>query len=395
MVEYPRRLSPVAGTSFFLFGPRGTGKSTWIREQLRPAVTIDLLDSALYTRLLASPGDLASLLTVDGVVAIDEVQRIPALLHEVHRLIESQGRVFALTGSSARTLRRQGVNLLAGRALTYAMFPLTVGELGNDFDLEAALRFGQLPAVRSEPDPERYLSSYVETYLREEVMQEGLVRNLASFAGFLRAASFAHGAQLNVAEVARECGRDRRGVSGWFDLLEDLLLATRVPVFRKRAKRAVTTHPKLFFFDAGVFRALRPRGPLDRPQEIDGAALEGLVFQELRAVNALHELGYELFFWRTRGGSEVDFVLYGERGLIAIEVKHANTVRDADLRGLRAFSDEYPGTRLILASLAPRPERRGEVEVLPIADLLETLPELLAAGSALGLADARAPTEGT
>lgn len=309
-----------------------------------------------------------------GVVAIDEIQRVPSLLQEVHRLIETRGLVFALTGSSARTLRRSGVNLLAGRALTYGMFPLTSEELGDDFDLDFALRYGQLPALRTEPDRDRYLASYVETYLRQEVMAEGLVRNLAAFSRFLEAASFSHAGQLSIAEVARDCAVDRRTTTGWFDVLEDLLLGVRVPVFRKRAKRAVVAHPKFYLFDAGVYRAIRPAGPLDRPEEIAGAALEGLIWQELRAMNAIFDLGYELFFWRTRGGSEVDFVLYGERGIVAIEVKHAATVRGRDLRGLRAFADEYPMARLVLVYLGKGIEQHGDVTVMPAMDFLRRVP---------------------
>ena len=376
---YTRRLQPLPGKSFFLFGPRGTGKSTWLREQLRPALTVDLLASRTYTRLLADPGAIEHLLPPDleGVVAIDEVQRVPALLHEVHRLIEARGLVFALTGSSARTLRRSGVNLLAGRALTHRLYPLTASELGDDFDLEYALRFGQLPALRSEPDPERYLDSYVETYLREEVMHEGLVRNLAAFTRFLQAASFSHAAQLSIADVARDCAVDRRTASGWFDVLEDLLLGERVPVFGKRARRAVVSHPKFYFFDAGVYRAIRPRGPLDRPEEIRGAALEGLVWQELRAVNDGFSLGYAIHFWRTRGGSEVDFVLYGEHGVIAIEVKHAPAIRERDLRGLRAFAEEYPMARLFAVGMGVQAEHRSGVTVMPAADFCRNLPEVL------------------
>jgi len=393
--SYARHLNLLPGKSFFLFGPRGTGKSTWLRNQLRPAAHLDLLDAAVYTRLLANPGDLGKLMparhpnserdaTASDIVAIDEIQRIPALLHEVHRLIETTGRTFAMTGSSARTLRRAGVNLLAGRALTYRMHPLTAAELGPDFDLQRALRHGMLPSIPSEPDPDRYLASYVQTYLQQEVMQEALVRNLPGFARFLSAVSFSHAAQLNVAEVARETAVQRRTVAGWIEVLEDLLLAVRLPVFRKRAQRAVVGHPKLVFFDAGVYRALRPRGPLDRPEEIAGAALEGLVFQELRAANDLHGLGYELSFWRTRGGSEVDFVLYGERGIVAVEVKHADKVRRADLRGLRAFGQDYPMARKLLVYMGQGREQHGDVEVWPAGELLPCLArELGPAGGAV------------
>lgn len=376
---YARSLRSRTDKSFFLFGPRGTGKSTWVRDELQPQVTIDLLASRTYTRLLADPQALESLipLDIDGVVAIDEVQRVPMLLNEVHRLIESRRLVFVLTGSSARTLRRPGVNLLAGRALTHRLHPLTACELGDDFDLEFALRFGHLPATKSEPDPDAFLHSYVETYLREELMHEGLVRNLAAFTRFLRAASFSHAGQLSIAEVARDCSVDRRTAGGWFDVLEDLLLAVRIQPFSKRARRAVVSHPKLFLFDAGVYRAIRPRGPLDSPEEIAGAALEGFIFQELRACNDYRQLGYDLHFWRTRGGSEVDFILYGERGLVAIEVKHADTIRNRDLSGLKAFANDYPEARLMLVYMGHRREQRGEIAIHTAADFCRRLPELL------------------
>jgi predicted AAA+ superfamily ATPase len=375
---FTRILNPPAGKSFFLFGPRGTGKSTWIREQFQPALVLDLLEAGTWQRLLARPGDLEQLVAAapPGPIVIDEVQRAPDVLNEVHRLIEGRGTVFALTGSSARKLRRSGVNLLAGRALTLRMHPLTAEEQGPAFDLQNSLTRGHLPAVFSEPAPEKYLQSYVQTYLREEVMQEGLTRNLSAFTRFLEAISFSHAAPLNLAEVARECAVDRKTVEGFVSVLEDLLLAVRVPSFTRRARRRLTQHPKFFFFDVGVFRALRPRGPLDRQEEIAGAALEGLVFQELRAANDLHDLGYALQFWRTASGAEVDFVLYGERGLHAIEVKHSAKVRPADLAGLQAFRQDYPEARAWLLYMGDKHEQHGDVTVLPVAEALPRLAEL-------------------
>ncbi len=375
-----RTLTVQPEKSFFLFGPRGTGKSTWIRSQLKPALLLDLLEAETWQRLLAHPGDLEKLVLAagPGPIVIDEVQRAPDLLNEVHRLIEKRGAVFALTGSSARKLRRGGVNLLAGRALTYRMYPLTAEELGDQFNLQTSMQFGHLPAIGSEPDPQRFLQSYVQTYLREEVLQEGLTRNMAAFSRFLEAASFSHAAQLNLSEVARECAVDRKTVEGFVGVLEDLLLAVRLPAFTKRAARRLVQHPKLFFFDVGVFRALRPKGPLDRPAEIQGAALEGLVWQELRAINDLHNLGYTLHFWRTAAGQEVDFVLYGERGLHAIEVKHANRVRPADLAGLQAFCADYPQAKATLLYMGERAEQHGAVAVMPVAAALPRLTELLA-----------------
>ena len=374
-----RTLNPVPGKSFFLFGPRGTGKSTWIADQLRPALTLDLLHPPTYQRLLARPGELEALVAAapPGVVVIDEVQRAPELLNVVHRLIELRGTVFGITGSSARKLRKSGVNLLAGRALTCRMHPLTAAELGDQFDLSRSLRFGHLPALLQEPDPQAYLASYVQTYLREEVQQEGLTRNLAAFARCLEALSFSHAATLNLSEVARECAVERKVVEGFVGILEDLLLAERLPSFTRRAKRRLAAHPKFFYFDAGVFRTLRPQGPLDRPAEIEGAALEGLVWQELRATNDLHRLNYARHYWRTTTGVEVDFVLYGERGLWAIEVKHSGKVRPDDLAGLRTFGADYPEAQLLLLNMGDHAEQHGGVRVLPVRDFLPNIAQLL------------------
>jgi predicted AAA+ superfamily ATPase len=330
--------------SFFLFGPRGTGKTTWLRQQLPDALFINLLQSEFYNRLTANPGAIRTLIPPDykGWIVIDEIQRIPELLNEVHDLIESKQHVFVLTGSSARKLRREGVNLLAGRALTYHMHPLTITEQGDVFRLEESLKFGHLPARFSESDPARYLRDYVQTYLREEVLQEGLIRNIGHFFRFLEIASFSQASLINVSEVARECQLPRSVAENYFSMLDDLLIGVQLPVFSNRAKRKLVTHAKFFYFDAGVFRAVRPAGPLDSPAEIDGPALETLVLQELRAVNDYADLGYQLFFWRTKHGLEVDFVLYGERGLVAIEVKRSSSLHSQDLRALKEFKKDYP-----------------------------------------------------
>ena len=372
--------------SFFLFGPRGTGKTTWLKQRLPDALYLDLLDSALYVDLLARPQRLGELVPPahDGWVVLDEIQRIPMLLNEVHRLIEARGIPFAMTGSSARSLRRRGVNLLAGRAHTYRMHPLTAGELGADFDPAAALRYGHLPAVRSDPDPDAYLASYVETYLREEVLQEGLTRNLAAFSRFLEAASFSQAAPLNVAAVARDAGMERRTVANYFQVLEDLLLAWRLPAFTRRAARRLTGHPKFFLFDAGVFRRLRPRGPLDRPEEIEGAGWETLLHQEVRAVNDYEGLGYALSYWRTGAGAEVDLVAYGERGLLAFEVKRTGRLRREDGAGLRLFARDYPPAKCFLLYGGTRREYQGGIEIWPLAEALRSLPLILSAGTGGG-----------
>lgn len=302
---------------------------------------------------------------------------MPDLLDEVHRLIEKRRWRFTLTGSNARRLRRGGVNLLAGRARTAAMHPLTAAELGNAFDLLHSVRYGQLPAVYVEKDPKAYLAAYAGTYLREEVQAEALTRSLDVFSRFLVAASFSQASVLSVATVARDLGLARKTVEGYFDLLEDLLLAVRLPVFTRRAKRAMTAHPKFFFFDAGVYRALRPVGPLDSAAEIDGPAVETLVMQELRATNDNLGLGYALSYWHTRDHKEVDFVLYGARGLLAFEVKRSARFRDEDLASLRLFKRDYPIAKCVLLYGGREDYAVDGIRVLPLARALPQLERLL------------------
>ncbi len=340
---YSRLLTPPP-SSFFLFGPRGAGKTAWCQARLSDAISIDLLRADIYTTLLGNPSSLETFIP-DGYqewVVIDEVQKIPAILDEVHRLIEQRGLRFALTGSSARKLRRGGVNLLAGRAVTRRMHPLSALELKDDFDLEESIQFGCLPTIKNHADPADYLASYVETYLREEVQQEGLTRRLDVFARFLQTASFSQGSPLNISTVARDCGIGRKLAESYFEILDDLLIASRIPVFTRRAKRALIAHPKFYYFDAGVYRTVRPSGPLDSPAEIDGVALETLVLQQLRALNDSYNMGYTVHYWRTRSGSEVDFVLYGDKGFKAIEVKRSANIRENDLKSLRTFRTDYP-----------------------------------------------------
>jgi uncharacterized protein len=371
--------------SFFLFGPRGTGKSTLLKSAFPDAAYFDLLDLSVYSELLAHPHRLEALAEPRGAsrIVIDEIQRLPALLDEVHRLIETRRWRFALTGSSARKLRRGGVNLLAGRARTLSLHPLTAAELGSAFNLPHSLRYGQLPSVYVEADPKRYLASYVGTYLREEVQAEALTRNLDGFSRFLVAASFSQAAVLSVSAVAREVGLPRKSVEGYFGLLDDLLLSFHLPVFTRRAKRAVVAHPKFYFCDTGVYRALRPLGPLDSTEEIDGAAVETLVLQELRATNDNHGLGYDLYYWRTREQKEIDFVLYGERGLIAMEVKRSGRLRESDLADLRLFAADYPAARCVLLYGGDREYVIDRIRVLPLASALPDLRSIIGGNRSL------------
>lgn len=338
--------------SYFLFGPRGTGKSTWLGQTYPDALWIDLLVPEVGRAYAARPERLQRLLEgrpETRRVVIDEIQKAPALLEVVHLLMERDRKLhFVLTGSSARKLRRAGVDLLAGRAVVTSLHPFMAAELPH-FDLDTALRRGLLPLVWSSKKPDRTLRSYVAVYIREEVQAESLVRKVDSFSRFVEAISFSHAATLNLTEVARECQVSRKTVESYLSILEDLLLAFRLPVFTKRAKRQLTAHPKLYWFDAGVFASMRPRGPLDRPEEIAGAALEGLVAQHLRAWIDYSDADASLYFWRTKSGSEVDFVVYGGDAFYAFEVKNAPRVRKRDTRSLQAFREDYPEcqTRLL------------------------------------------------
>ena len=376
---YSRNLNIPEGKSFFLFGPRGVGKSTWLRSTFKDALFFDLLDSDLLYRLQAAPSRLEQQIP-EGFkdwIVLDEVQRCPELLNEVHRLIEKRRYKFILTGSSARSLKRKGVNLLAGRALTVGMFPLTSIELKKDFSLEKYLKYGGLPSVYQEADPRAYLASYVQTYLREEIQQEGLTRNMGAFSRFLEASSFSHSEVLNISSVSRDCSVERKVVEAYFQILEDLMLAVRLPVFKRKAKRKIVSHPKFFFFDTGIYQTLRPKGPLDLQSEIDGHALEGMVFQELRAINAYCNLGYEISYWRSQNGDEVDFVLYGERGFKAIEVKLTQKLRDADLDGLRSFSIDYPSADRYLVYTGAARSSVENITVTPIVEFLSSLLKIL------------------
>jgi predicted AAA+ superfamily ATPase len=308
-------------------------------------------------------------------VVVDEVQRVPELLNVAHQILESgRGpmRRFVLTGSSARKLRRGGVNLLAGRAVHRTLHPFMAAEL-ETFGLAEALERGLLPLVVASPSPRDVLAAYVSLYLEQEVKLEGWARDVGGFARFLEAVSFSHGSVLNLANVARECGVSRPTVAGYIEVLEDLLLAFRVPVFTRRARREASAHPKLYLFDAGVFRSLRPRGPLDRPEEIEGAALEGLVAQHLRAWVAYSGQEADLSFWRTRSGVEVDFVAYGSSGFWALQVQNSSDIRPADLRPLQAFREDYPESTCLLLYRGSERRRVGDVWCLPVEEFLRQL----------------------
>jgi len=379
---YARNIKLEDKSSAFIFGPRGTGKTCWLRSKYPDAVYIDLLEAELFNSLTADPQRLSNYVPPNNkyLIIVDEIQRVPGLLNEIHRLIEQKKYQFILTGSSARKLRRSGSNLLGGRALTYKFHPFSANELGRDFNFKKALKVGMLPTLYDRDkvvECNSYLKSYVQTYLKEEVQQEGLTRNLSSFARFLEAASFSQGEALSISGVARECSVHRKVVESYFEILDDLLIGLRVPVFTKKAKRRLTSHPKFYFFDVGVFRAIRPKGYLDSPEEIDGAALATLVFQECRAVNDNFQMEYDIFYWRTSNGTEVDFILYGEKGLWGIEVKRKSKLNNKDFSGLKSFQRDYPDAELLLLYGGEKTMYFDDITVYPIEYALTNLFSIL------------------
>ena len=376
-MEFKPRFFQDSKQSFFLFGPRGTGKSTWLKQHLGDVPFIDLLAPEVYRTYSAKPERLREVTEAQKpgkTIVIDEVQKFPQLLDVVHQLMEQHaGWRFVLTGSSARKLKGSGVDLLAGRAVVKTMHPFMAAELGEAFSLEEALQIGMLPLVNDARSPKEAISAYVAVYLREEVQMEGLVRNIGAFSRFLESASLSHGSVLNISNIARDSQVERKTVEGYVSILEDLLLAFRIPVFTKRTKRRLSSHPKFYYFDSGVFRSVRPAGPLDAPQEIDGAALEGLVAQHLRAWNAYRGDVCKLYFWRTKSGNEVDFVIYGQDTFCAIETKNTTKIYPKMLNGLLAFKNDYPEAEACLLYRGKERLKIKNVLCLPCDEFLKNL----------------------
>lgn len=375
-----RRILQPPQESFFLLGPRGVGKSTWVRSRFPDEHRFDLLDEALYQDLLANPGLFGAELEAiepGAWVVVDEVQRIPALLNEVHRRIVEAGLRFALLGSSARKLKTAGTNLLAGRAVRKLMFPFVPEELGEDFVLDEALRTGSIPVIATASDPEATLQAYVEMYLREEVRAEALVRNLGGFARFLPLAGLFHGQVVNVASLARDSGTARSTVDGYLDILEDTLLATRLDGFEARLRTRERKLPKLYWVDPGLARQVqRRRGPLHAEER--GALLEGLVLGLLRAYRETSNLYDRISYWAPSQAQtvEVDFLLERQGEYVAIEVKSATRYDTTLLKGLRAIQ-ELPGLarRLLLYGGQRSFATSDGIEVWPISRFSEALSE--------------------
>lgn len=369
----PRMLNPPKG-SYFLFGPRGTGKSTWLLQKYPKAIRIDLLLGEEERRFSAYPErirDVAAALPEGSTLIVDEIQRVPRLLPEIHALIEEKkGIQYIMTGSSARKLRRAVSDLLGGRALLRQMGPFIASELKEQFSLEKALKIGLIPLIWSSGEPQQRILDYLHLYLREEVHAEGLVRQIGDFSRFLEVASFAHASIWTSTDVSRESGVKRASVDNYLQILEDLLLAFTLPVFSRRAKRKLVAHRKFYFFDTGVYRILRPQGILDNTQEIEGFALEGLVAQHLRSWVLGQELPHSLSFWRTQTKLEVDFIVYGPKGFWAIEVKRSPNLGPDDVKGLVAFQEEYPEALCFFVIPGKRRESYRGFPVIPMEEFL-------------------------
>ena len=372
------RFLPTPTRSVFLFGPRGTGKSTWIRDRFPDTVTYDLLDTGEALRLSKDPHalyrELAALPRGSWVV-IDEVQKVPELLDEVHRLIESRRLRFVLSGSSARKLRRGGVNLLAGRAITTSMYPMVSAELAYELDPERALRYGMLPMAVTTDVPQDYLRTYVETYLVQEIQAEALTRNLGAFARFLEIAARQNGQVTNATSIARDTGINRRTVQLHFEILTDTLIGFWLPPWKLKSATKQVRQSKFYFFDSGAARALSARLPYPPTPEELGSLAETFVLNELRAWLGYSGADYRLSFWRSYDGAEVDVLCETVEGFVAIEIKASPRWEKRFNRGLHRVRDELGADRTACHGvyLGERTALWDDVQVLPLVDFLKRL----------------------
>lgn len=355
--------------SYFLLGPRQTGKSFLIRHTLKGVRTYNLLDTSVYLTLSRDPGRIGQELTPrDRFVVLDEIQRLPELLYEVHRLIEEKGIHFLLTGSSARKLRRGGVDLLGGRARTKFLHPLTWKELGNRFELKRAIERGLLPSIYFSDDPSADLKAYTGTYLQQEIIAEGATRNVPAFSRFLRVAALCNGTMVNFTNVANDAQVPRTTVYEYFEILKDTLILHELPAWQKSKKRKPLSSSKYYFFDVGVVGALQGRTfRLGTPEF--GEAFETYLMHELMSYRD-YRSEEPLSYWRSSSGFEVDFII-GDH--TAIEVKAKGNISPNDVKALRAIAEEKRLKRYLCVSLEPRTRRMGDVTILPFQEFLEAL----------------------
>lgn len=369
--------------SFFLFGPRMTGKSTWLKMNLDSALNIDLLEEANFQSYLGDPSRLYRELisyaqkSPKGWVVIDEIQRIPSLLNEVHRVLEQTSLRFALSGSSARKLKRGGANLLAGRAANLRLFSLTEQEMGEHFDLESSILWGGLPAVFTEDDFQRrknILYSYVTTYLREEVQAEGLVRNLPAFSRFLQLATESIGQEISYTSISNETSVRSKTIKDYFEILEDTLIGFLLPPWKNTVRKQLAGSPKFYLFDNGVTNALR-ENLTDRPTgSVRGALFEQWVLQQIRALFSYRQYEGSFYFWRARGGNEIDLLIArGSKPVLAIEIKSTTRPTERDFAGLRSFAEEYPLVPRVLISQQSRSALFGKDHSYPFQEFFKLL----------------------
>lgn len=359
--------------SVFIFGARQTGKSTFLRQKFPKSVFIDLLDTSIADRFKRRPSLLYEMLRdkEEGtLVIIDEIPEAPDLLNEVHRLISEKSIVFILCGSSARKLKRKGYNTLGGRAYPVYFFPFVSCEI-PDFDLQHAINYGMLPPHYLAKNPQKRLSAYIDVYLKEEIKQEALVRNLNAFQRFLEIAALTDGEMVNYNNIAQECGVSANTVVGYFDILEDTLIGFRVPAYTKVVKRRLSQASRFYYFDVGIANHLLHRKDLVRGTVEYGHAFEHLVVQELRAWLSYNEREEQMSYWRTHTGVEVDVVIGDAR--VAIEIKSVEEVLPKHIKGLLSFSEDYPESRLMIVSLDPINRRMGNVECVYILDFFKDL----------------------
>ena len=359
--------------SIFLFGARQTGKSTALRQQFPREIYIDLLNSEVRNRLERRPSLLYEMLKdkAEGtIVIIDEIPEVPTLLNEVHRLISEKNLRFVLCGSSARKLKRKGTNTLGGRAYPVFFHPLVSAEL-PDLDIDRAVNYGMIPSHYLAKNPERRLSAYIDVYLKEEIKEESLVRNLLAFQRFLEVAAISNGEILNNRNIAQECGVNASTVSSYFDILEDTLVGYRIPAYTKVVQRRLVQAPRFYFFDVGVANYLMHRSRLVRGTPEYGHAFEHLVIQELIAYMHYTHQDERISYWRTYAGTEVDVIIGDAR--IAIEIKSVEEVLPKHLKGLKSFGEEHPNCRRIIVSHDIIPRRIGDIECIPVKDFFRRL----------------------
>ena len=369
-------LSGAQNETFFLWGPRQTGKTTLLRQTFPEAVWIDLLRAEEFRRYLQNPEFLRQEVSDRNqtpFVVVDEIQKLPLLLDEVHWIHENLGIQFALCGSSARKVKRGHANLLGGRAIRRELFGLVSGEIGHEFDLTRILNHGYLPRIYQTNSPKRLLHAYVANYLKEEVASEGLVRNLPVFSEFLSVAALSDTEPVNFSNIARECGVSSHTVKNYFQILEDTLLGTWLPVYRKRPKRRIAVGPKFYFSDVGVVNFLTRRHRMEPKSELFGKAFENWIHHELRSFNSYAESFAHLSYWRLTTGVEVDFIVNDME--LAIEAKAASKITDRHLKGLRELKAEHPTmARRLLVCLEPKARRTSDgIEIVPFSQFTDQL----------------------